>query len=190
MKLASLRALYVGGEGHPVLPQIKEIRRAPTLRAALAIVRTEKFDLIIVHRNLEDGDGIVLAPTIRRVHPYSISILVTEPRGWATTEAAHQLGYTEIFESGISESEFSSRIEELLAQRLAHHTSTTKHASRTHLLSLREREILMDLATGATTEEIALKRHNSVATIKSHITSIYRKLGVRNRVEAVSQIKD
>jgi DNA-binding CsgD family transcriptional regulator len=60
--------------------------------------------------------------------------------------------------------------------------------SRIHLLSIREREILMDIATGATTREIAMKRHNSEATVKSHLTSIYRKLDVRNRVEAIAAL--
>lgn len=52
-------------------------------------------------------------------------------------------------------------------------------------LTATERAILDLMATGATTSEIARSRHNSEATIKSHLTSIYRKLGVRNRVEAV-----
>jgi DNA-binding NarL/FixJ family response regulator len=49
-----------------------------------------------------------------------------------------------------------------------------------------ESSVLSDLIKGLTTSEIARGRHNSQATIKSHLTSIYRKLGVRNRVEAVT----
>lgn len=165
------------------------MRQVSTLRAALAIIRTEKFDLFIVERDLEDGDGIVLAPTIRRIHPYSFSILITAPHGWATYEAAQQLGFSEIVGIESTPSEINSLVEKLLA----HHSEPTppiaKAAVGLHLLSIREREILMDLATGATTEEIARNRHNSVATIKSHLTSIYRKLGVRNRVEAIAQIR-
>jgi DNA-binding NarL/FixJ family response regulator len=48
----------------------------------------------------------------------------------------------------------------------------------------------MDIATGATTREIAMKRHNSEATVKSHLTSIYRKLDVRNRVEAIAALQN
>jgi DNA-binding NarL/FixJ family response regulator len=56
-------------------------------------------------------------------------------------------------------------------------------------LTATEYEILNAIATGATTYEIARKRHNSEATVKSHLTSIYRKLSVRNRVEAVALLK-
>lgn len=165
------------------------VRQVSTLRAALAYIRTERFDLFIVERDLEDGDGIVLAPTIRRIHPYSLSILITAPHGWATYEAARQLGFSEIVGIESTAADINSLAEKLLAQRGEPIKSAGKEVVGIHLLSLREREILMDLATGATTEEIARKRHNSIATIKSHLTSIYRKLGVRNRVEAISKIQ-
>jgi DNA-binding NarL/FixJ family response regulator len=186
--VAPIHALYVGISTSFSSPHLQSIRRVSTLRAALALIRTERFDLIVVERSLDDGDGIVLAPTIRRIHPYSISILLTSPRGWATIEAAQHLGYSEVIEGDISEGEFQSKVEALLSMRATPPDKKAPSASRIHLLSLREREILMDLSTGATTEEIARKRHNSIATIKSHLTSIYRKLGVRNRVEAISQI--
>ncbi|EHN09142.1 DNA-binding response regulator [Patulibacter medicamentivorans] len=52
-------------------------------------------------------------------------------------------------------------------------------------LSPREREILELIATGATNPEIALKLHLSPHTVKEHTSSLYRKLEVRNRAEAV-----
>jgi len=53
------------------------------------------------------------------------------------------------------------------------------------LLSKREREVLAEIATGATNPEIADRLYLSPHTIKEHTSSIYRKLGVRNRAEAV-----
>jgi len=61
-------------------------------------------------------------------------------------------------------------------------------ARELQLLTATELEILGDIATGATTLEIARTRHNSEATIKTHLTSIYRKLQVRNRVEAIAKL--
>lgn len=183
-----MQSLYVGktlkvSELSPV-----PSRQLSTLRAALAVIRTEMFDLFIVERDLDDGDGLLLAPTIRRTNPHSYSILLTAPHGWATLEAAQQLGFSKIIGIESTAAEINSIAEQLLERQGGQDLSTAKRQSNIHLLSLREREILMDLATGATTEEIARQRHNSVATIKSHLTSIYRKLGVRNRVEAISQI--
>lgn len=183
-----MQSLYIGKPANTSGLSPVPARQVSTLRAALAIIRTERFDLFIVERDLEDGDGIVLAPTIRRIHPYSFSILITAAHGWATYEAAQQLGFSEVIGDESTVAQINSLVQKFLAGPTLPHPSTNRSTVGIHLLSLREREILMDLATGATTEEIARKRHNSIATIKSHLTSIYRKLGVRNRVEAIAKI--
>jgi DNA-binding NarL/FixJ family response regulator len=53
------------------------------------------------------------------------------------------------------------------------------------VLSRREREIVSLMAGGATNAEIAELLFLSAHTVKDHSTSIYRKLGVRNRAQAV-----
>jgi DNA-binding NarL/FixJ family response regulator len=52
-------------------------------------------------------------------------------------------------------------------------------------VSPREREVLSAFATGATNPAIALDLGLSANTVKQHASSIFRKLGVRNRAEAV-----
>jgi DNA-binding NarL/FixJ family response regulator len=52
-------------------------------------------------------------------------------------------------------------------------------------VSPREREVLSAFATGATNPAIAAVLGLSPNTVKQHASSIFRKLGVRNRAEAV-----
>jgi DNA-binding NarL/FixJ family response regulator len=52
-------------------------------------------------------------------------------------------------------------------------------------LSEREREVLSLLCTGATNREIAAAMEVGIETVKKHAGALYRKLGVRNRTEAV-----
>ena len=54
-------------------------------------------------------------------------------------------------------------------------------------LSEREREVLEAIASGATNREIAGELFLSPHTVKEHTSSLYRKLGVRNRAEAVQK---
>jgi DNA-binding NarL/FixJ family response regulator len=54
-------------------------------------------------------------------------------------------------------------------------------------LSEREREVLEEVASGATNREIAERLFLSPHTVKEHTSSLYRKLGVRNRAEAVQK---
>jgi DNA-binding NarL/FixJ family response regulator len=51
-------------------------------------------------------------------------------------------------------------------------------------LTTREREVLTLVAAGATNREIGAELHLSPHTVKDHTSELYRKLGVRNRLEA------
>ncbi len=70
----------------------------------------------------------------------------------------------------------------------------TRHQprERKHLddpLSERELEVLTLLASGRTNPEIARDLFVSVGTVKSHTGNIYRKLGARNRAEALARAR-
>ena len=54
-------------------------------------------------------------------------------------------------------------------------------------LTAREREVLELIASGATNREIADSLLLSPNTVKEHTSSLYRKLDVRNRAEAVQR---
>ncbi len=54
-------------------------------------------------------------------------------------------------------------------------------------LSDRERAVLELMASGSTNPEIAGALHLSKHTVKEHTSAVYRKLGVRNRTEAVQR---
>jgi len=57
-------------------------------------------------------------------------------------------------------------------------------------LSERELEVLNLLASGKTNSEVARDLFVSVGTVKSHTGNIYRKLGAKNRAEAVARARD
>ena len=56
-------------------------------------------------------------------------------------------------------------------------------------LSDRELEVLTLLASGRQNREVARDLFVSVGTVKSHTNNIYRKLGVRNRAEALARAR-
>jgi two-component system, NarL family, response regulator NreC len=57
------------------------------------------------------------------------------------------------------------------------------------LLSPREHEVLLLLAEGYTSQEIAEKIFRSVKTVETYRASIRRKLGLRNRAEIVHYVR-
>ena len=57
-------------------------------------------------------------------------------------------------------------------------------------LSERELEVLDLLASGRTNSEVARDLFVSVGTVKSHTGNIYRKLGAKNRTEALARARE
>lgn len=57
-------------------------------------------------------------------------------------------------------------------------------------LSGRERDVLQRLARMMSTEEIAADLYVSVNTVKTHLKSVYRKLAVNRRNDAVRRARD
>ena len=55
-----------------------------------------------------------------------------------------------------------------------------------HGLTSRELDILAELASGATDQEIAERLHVAEGTVKTHVRHILHKLGVRNRTAAIA----
>jgi DNA-binding NarL/FixJ family response regulator len=60
-----------------------------------------------------------------------------------------------------------------------------REASRAEALTDRELDVLRQMATGASNPEIAASLVVSEATVKTHVGSIFAKLGVRDRAGAI-----
>lgn len=182
-----LSILLIGDCGVEITRAVSQAKvvSAHSLEVSIERLRIQRFDLVFVNRTLPDGDGLVLGPVITRSNPQSISILLASELQWASKEAALRLGFTAAYSPMSVE---MNLIDDLLQSRGKFIGRTSERRSKgspLDRLTAAEREILLLIATGATTHEIAHRRHNSIATIKSHLTSIYRKLEVRNRAGAI-----
>ncbi len=81
----------------------------------------------------------------------------------------------------------SPRITRELLNRYAGHlpTSPVTGADPMGDLTVRERQVLLEMASGLSNGEIAEKLYLSEATVKTHVTRILAKLHLRDRVQAV-----
>jgi DNA-binding NarL/FixJ family response regulator len=79
---------------------------------------------------------------------------------------------------------FGPAATERLVARFSSAAQTTPTRSLDDLTE-REREILRLLANGLSNAELAHELHLSETTVKTHVSAVLRKLGVRDRVQAV-----
>ncbi|KAA9376608.1 response regulator transcription factor [Microbispora cellulosiformans] len=70
-----------------------------------------------------------------------------------------------------------------LLRHLTTHWTTHPAARLDHPLSNREIEVVRAVARGRTNQEIAAELFISLSTVKTHVSGIQAKLGVRNRVQ-------
>jgi DNA-binding NarL/FixJ family response regulator len=67
----------------------------------------------------------------------------------------------------------------------AERAGASRHEAGLADLTDREREILLQVATGRSNSEIAVAEHLSVATVKTHVSRLLTKLGARDRAQLV-----
>lgn len=94
------------------------------------------------------------------------------------------IGAAAFFSAGSGVAAIARGVESALTdESVVEPRATVDHPTGT-VLSPRERDVLALLITGATNREIARELFLGQDTVKKHASSLYRKLGVRNRTEA------
>lgn len=63
-------------------------------------------------------------------------------------------------------------------------TSFRSSGNAVFVLTTREKEMLAEIASGATNQEIADALYVSLHTVKTHIYNIFKKIKVSNRLQA------
>ena len=151
--------------------------------AAEALTLTERFhpDVALVDLFLAQESGADLCQALRNASPQT-RVLLISGAGRMAPAAARAAGA-----SGFISKESDAR--EVVAAVRAVGQGMTTFAPKTDqpepILSEREREVLQLLAGGSTNREIAEQLYLSPYTVKEHTSALYRKLGARNRAEAV-----
>ncbi|MET8287829.1 response regulator transcription factor [Streptomyces sp. NPDC005132] len=183
-----LRGMFVSAPGFTVLGE------AADGVAALALAQALDPDVVLMDLRMPGGNGVAaIAELTRRGARARILVLTTYDTDSDTLPAieAGATGYLlkdaprdELFTAVRAAAEGRTVLSPAVASRLvsAVRTPTTAQDS----LSGREREVLALVAKGTSNREIARVLFISEATVKTHLTHLYAKLGVNDRAAAVA----
>jgi DNA-binding NarL/FixJ family response regulator len=169
------------------------VGEAGSLKEAIAMIALHNPDVITVDLNLPDGNGLEIISWARKNSSTIAIIVLTLDDDLDLVSAAAQSGAQAFISKSESAEHLVSAIKSVLAQPalfISRHTVALLGREKVReLLSPRERMVLTHLEGELSLAEIAGEMFISLATVKSHCATIYRKLESRSRRSAVARAK-
>lgn len=175
---------------------------ASCLAEARDFIHIKTFEFMLVDMGLPDGHGKDFVAEVRQQNSEIVMLVISS---WSTEEVivgalkAGASGYLlkerddfELTLSIRSAMKGGTPIDPFIAKRLLsefHCEGSSVHINQS-LLSVREFEVLQQIAAGLSNPEIATKLFISRHTVESHIKKIYQKLAVASRINAISVARD
>lgn len=153
---------------------------ATSAAETVAHLRKGPVDVALIDLFLGSESGADLCEEVRRVSP-DTSVLLVSGAGTISPTAAKAAGASGFVSKDWRAADITSAVR-MVARGMTVFEPTGEPPGPG--LSDREREVLTLIAAGATNREIAGRLYLSPHTIKEYTSSLYRKLGVRNRAEA------
>jgi DNA-binding NarL/FixJ family response regulator len=171
------------------------VGEATTAEEAIGLLITTNADVLLLGANLDVAPSRLVARA---------KALPTSPRVIHVADTTERDEYVNLLKAGVDAIvPLASSLEELgetiarveRGERILGRTTLAavrgellaREASPTPLLSRREHDVLVLLPTRRTLAEIGEELYVSNATVKSHVSRIYAKLGVADRHSAVER---
>jgi DNA-binding NarL/FixJ family response regulator len=152
-------------------------------------------DVLVLDVNMPGLDAVGVTSRLTKQHPtlrvlvltafddeaYAAGLLAAGATGYVLKDEALDSLAAAVRSVARGESWISQRV----AGRLARKAVSPAHSPETETITPREREVLRLLALGLRNDEIAEKLVISRRTVQNHVSSLYGKLGLQSRAEAV-----
>ncbi len=199
--------------GHPVIREV--VRRSCESVEGLQIVeevtdqdglveacRRARPDVIVLDVELASGDGLDALRAIREEGVAAGVLVLTDRTDGAAVLDALKLGVRgylgkadglrgvgdAVRRIAAGERLIDPELEQAAVMALGTFAKHAREGSEVAAsLTPREREILVLVSHGATMQQVGTRLGISPRTVETHVAKLYRKLGVRTRVQAVSR---
>jgi len=175
---------------------------------ALQSIRTHQPDLVLMDIQMPGLNGIECIKKLRELRYAGIILILTShsdeqyiieglangATGYLLKSPHFQSMIQTIRDAMKGQYILPAEVATKLVRYIQENNPSTRHAALTklmssHAITQREREVIVMLLNRLSNKEIAEKLYVSNGTVKNHLTSIYEKLGVNNRQEAIHYLK-
>ena len=159
---------------------------AGSINEAKSFMAQTNPDAIIVDINLPDGSGFDVVVWARKVSPTVAIIVLTLNDGEDYVRAAKNAGANAFVVKNAPISDLLAALDFSISSPTSF---SSKHVLATGIdsgLTAREIDVLQSISHGCSNTAIATNLFISVSTVKTHVSSILRKLDADSRVQALS----
>lgn len=162
-------------------PWVERCLAARTGAEALELTRAFSPQVALVDLFLSGESGAEVCESVRR-ESSSTRVLLISGAGRISPAAARSAGASGFVSKDLEAQELVAAVRRVGS---GHTLFPPRVQQPSPLLTPREKEVLELIAAGSTNPEIVGRLYLSPHTVKEHTSSLYRKLGARNRAEAV-----
>lgn len=183
-----------------LLPDIEVVGEARDGAEAVELVQRLAPDVVLMDLRMPVLDGVAATAAITAEHSGTAVLVLTTyaddesiagalragARGYLTKDAGRREIATAIRSVAGGQATFAAEVGQRLVASLSSAPSTDSSVAELGL-SARELDVLRLIAKGQNNSEIAKQLFIGVSTVKSHINSLFAKLHVRDRPQAIAQ---
>ena len=162
------------------------VAEAGSINEAQAFMAQTNPDAIVVDINLPDGSGFDLVAWSRKISPATAIVVLTLNDGQDYVRAAKCAGANAFIVKSAPLTDLIAALDFAISSPTSF---SSKHITTSGVdsgLSAREIDVLHSINHGLTNAAIAIQLYVSVSTVKTHVSSILRKLDANNRVQALA----
>ena len=174
--------------------QSYDVSTAGTGEEALGLVYQRPFDLLLLDLKMPGANGFEGLAYLRGQYPDLPIVVVSASEDAAIIQQVLRLGALGFIPKSVPMKELVSALNTVIGgdnwvpEGISLHPESEDgpdFASKLASLTPQQYKVLVMLRDGSLNKQIAWELNVSEATIKAHITAIFRKLGVKNRTQAV-----
>ena len=162
------------------------VAEAGSINEAQAFMAQTNPDAIIVDINLPDGSGFDLVAWSRKISPSTAIVVLTLNDGEDYVRAAKYAGANAFIVKSAPLTDLIAALDFAISSPTSFSSKYITTSGVDSGLSAREIDVLQSINHGLSNAAIATQLYVSVSTVKTHVSSILRKLDADNRVQALS----